>query len=387
MEDADRTGDDHLAEEVLTMAMHDNVNGGRGSWRLRVFAGLTRVIGVHPSMLPGWARDRLNSVGISREDIEAITRDMRGLNDWRAAWERAGDTRTASGDVTAALICYHMAQRSFFHAVCAEDAALNSKIAAVYRTATSIHPAPLRSIEFEHAHHRVSAYLQLPEGVQSPPVIVLVPGALTHKEDYHFYVDRFVQQGYGVLRFDLPGHGESAHRISHETTSIVTSAIHMLVDRYSIAPERVHVLAWCFGGLLALHSALDVAPTSISLVSTPYRPHEQVDRYPAVTRAALTRYSMVSSREEGVELLKSWAFDRDAHRLKVPVRIYSGALDPMVPESDAYAMESDLAGPTELTIFPNEYHGCASAMNEVCNGTVAWIERWKDPDHVETRAA
>ena len=104
---------------------------------------------------------------------------------------------------------YHYAQLSY-----SEDpeskAALKVKSQEAYKKGMGLVWPPLRRLDIPHEDYTMAAYLRLPEiGAASYPMVFLLPGVDSVKEEYFAFSEVFLKRGIATLAFEGPGQGET----------------------------------------------------------------------------------------------------------------------------------------------------------------------------------
>ena len=86
------------------------------------------------------------------------------------------------------------------------------------------------------------------------PVVVLVHGLATNVGFWYLKVLPALRADFGVLLFDLRGHGQSDTPPSGYTTKVMAQDLDALLQGLGI--ERAHVVGHSYGGAVALHHAV-----------------------------------------------------------------------------------------------------------------------------------
>ena len=68
-------------------------------------------------------------------------------------------------------------------------------------------PAERHEVPFEN--FRMAAYLRVPPGIKRPPVVVIISGLESTKEEARTMEDGFLRRGMATFTFDGPGQGET----------------------------------------------------------------------------------------------------------------------------------------------------------------------------------
>ena len=168
-----------------------------------------------------------------------------------------------------------------------------------------------------------------------------------------------MRDGFGVLVFDWPGHGESGGSVHYAAPErdALTAALAWLSAQPDVRPGTIGVFGFSIGGYIAAQvaptnariAALVLAGTPTSLADVlrwQYRKFGPLSRWPAA----------YAFEQHGVDL----SFDvRDAvQRLRGrPLLIVSSELDHIVPVEQARALYRAAHEPKQLYVSRLAYHG------------------------------
>src|SRR2546421_651060 len=86
--------------------------------------------------------------------------------------------------------------------------------------------------------------LRNPLGTERPPLVVLLPGADSTKEELYDQAEHLVRRGLAAFPFDGPGHGLVSFRLKLRADEevAVSAVLDHLVSRDDLDAERVGVL-------------------------------------------------------------------------------------------------------------------------------------------------
>src|SRR5919199_3307750 len=101
------------------------------------------------------------------------------------------------------------------------------------------------------------AYLRLPPDTHRPPVVVIISGVDSVKEEHKTMEDGFLERGLATFSFDGPGQGETWFELGmivdfERATSAVIDYVGQLE---AVGAERLGVFGPSMGGYLAPRSA------------------------------------------------------------------------------------------------------------------------------------
>ena len=301
-------------------------------------------------------------------DFEQIRREVTSWDDWLPTWRRWAERHVTLGDealeqrrrLTAgeayvrAGLFYHWGT---FVTVEDEDAfrdALEAAERAWAKAAPLVDPRfEVVDVPFEGT--TLPGYLRKPRGVAQPPVVVLLPGADSSKEELYDQAEHLVRRGVAAFPFDGPGHGLVSFRLKlrPDEEVAVSAVLDHLREREDLDLERVGVLGISYGGLFAIRAAVvdDRVKAAVSLSSW-YSPAGRYDTQEPLSQSGLRQYM----GDDPAAVQDAITVAGYAERVTVPVLQIYGAKDPASPPAQAEQTAAELAGPNELVVFDEGVH-------------------------------
>jgi hypothetical protein len=160
--------------------------------------------------------------GVPLADFQDVTGALEQWDDWCAAWSAraarheamgeealaAGHGRSAADHLTTAGVCYHFAKFLFVHDKAQLRAAHDKAVSCRTRALPFLDP-PGERVAIPYGAHTLYGNLRRPRGVARPPVVVMVMGLDSTKEEMHSNEQVFLDRGLATLAFDGPGQGEA----------------------------------------------------------------------------------------------------------------------------------------------------------------------------------
>ncbi len=125
-------------------------------------------------------------------------------------------------------------------------------------------------------------------GPDGAPVVVLIHGIGLNRQCVWAPIARLLGQGFRVLSYDLPGHGESAVAKGEVTLSAHRDQLISLMDELGI--EQAALVGFSIGGMINRRVAMD-APDRVTALVILNSPHERGDEM----QAAVERQARDSS--------------------------------------------------------------------------------------------
>jgi hypothetical protein len=171
--------------------------------------------------LSHWA-PRMIANGIDYNDFVATLARVGAWRDWSMEWSRTAGRHEAIGEqamreghaLTAAeafqraSLCHHFGKFVFFDDMAQYALAHRGTVENYRRAAPHLTP-PAQPIEIPYQGTTLRGYLRLPEGVQRPAVVQVIPGLDSVKEEFGGFEEVFLARGLATLTVDGPGQGEA----------------------------------------------------------------------------------------------------------------------------------------------------------------------------------
>ncbi|MFE1318714.1 alpha/beta hydrolase family protein [Kitasatospora phosalacinea] len=336
-------------------------------------------------------RPRAHGAGIDPYEYDRVTAPIDSLLDWpdacraaalahRARAERAagrGRTRTAGHHHQTAARWFHLAallpdpDRERAAAVAAEaDRSMGAALALLEPSARRI------------SGEGYAGWLRLPRagegaGAEGSPLVVLVPGMDSAKEEFHRPVDALLARGVAVLAVDGPGQGllATGPALGPDHRHALRRALDHVLEEGTgegtgIDPGRVGVIGLSLGGYLAADfAAHDPRVRAAALVSGPYR----LDRdalVPFVTATLAQRCGGEAAARDFVARIDLAALAPRLRRL--PLLLVEGGRDRIPGVTNAEALTADLPH-AELLHVPHGNHLLGNALPDWLPDTADWL--------------
>jgi dienelactone hydrolase len=323
---------------------------------------------------------RMEVAGIPSITAKTVMGAAGTWENWCRAWVAEGDRHRAAGEealslnrrVTAgeafarASLFYHFAQFMFFDDLAQKNAAARAKCEAYALALPMLDPpGELLSIPFEGG--TIRAALRRPShGAAASPLVILIPGSDSTKEEFPALETHFLKRGLATLSADGPGQGEG--RSLGPLRPDIGPAIAAIVEYARGLPgisDHIALVGMAFGGHLALRAAAAVPGLKVVVSINGF--HDLGAMWPAfppVYRDNITYALGARDQDEATERAQAFTLEGAAppHR---PTLVIHGGRDRIFPPAQAERCAS-WAGSAELAVYPDGNH--------VCNN-VAWAYR------------
>ncbi|HTE59514.1 MAG TPA: alpha/beta fold hydrolase [Solirubrobacteraceae bacterium] len=316
---------------------------------------------------------RLIANGVDYNDFRRVTSSLERWEDWLDAWtetadghreeaERAhsaGNALSAGEAFARAAVAYHFAK--FVWVVDAErNRATTAKAIAALTAAHGLLDPTAERIEVPFEGARLAANLRRPDGGGRPPLVVLIPGLDSTKEEFFRWEDVFLRRGMATLSMDGPGQGESGFElhIRHDYEVAVAAVLDALAGRDDVDHDHIGAVGVSMGGYYAPRAAaFEPRIRAVAGISGPYDMSANWDNLPSLTRETLQHHTGAASPEEARARAAELNLSEVAERIEQPALVVTGRLDRLIPWEDTKRIADAIPG-AEWVLYEHGTHVC-----------------------------
>jgi dienelactone hydrolase len=334
-----------------------------------------------------WA-PRFVQAGVDYNDFLVTTAGVERWEDWHDAWCRNADMHAAlaaeaaadgrrltAGEAWArATVGYHFAKFVWMVDPDLSRAAADRAVAAMTKTHEYLDPDAER-IEVPLEGGRVVGNLRKPGGVERAPLVLLVPGLDSTKEEFFRLEEVFLDRGMATLSIDGPGQGESGYElpIRADYDVAVAAVLDAIAGRTDVDLDRVGVLGVSLGGYYAPRVlAFEPRVKAGVGLSGPYRFSDIWDGAPPQTRETFVAKSFAKDEEEGRARAAELDLSGVAERIQQPYLAITGKLDRLIPWQQTERGASE-APRGEFILHEDGNHGCANVPYKTRPVAADWL--------------
>lgn len=326
------------------------------------------------SAIDNWA-PRFVQGGVDFNDFQRTVGGIELWEDWLDAWRALGDSHaelareaeTATRHVTAgdawlrAAVAYHFGK--FVWVVDPDRSREVAQLAveALYAAHRTLDPTAER-IEAPFDSGKVVGNLRRPAQVERPPLVVIVPGLDSTKEEFFTLEEVFLRRGMATLAIDGPGQGECGYELPlrPDYEVAVTAALDMVAGREDLDLERVGALGVSLGGYFAPRAAtFEPRVKAVAGISGAFNFGALWDQLPELTRETFTHKSGASSEDEARERALTFDLDGVLERLDRPALFVTGRHDRLIPV-ESTERQAQAAPEGSLVVLEDGNHVCAN---------------------------
>jgi 2,6-dihydroxypseudooxynicotine hydrolase len=328
------------------------------------------------SAIDNWA-PRFVSNGVDFNDFLRVTQRLERWDDWCREWSACGAMHEALGEQAEAdhsslsagehylhaALAYHFGKFLFMHRPDEHRAAHQRKVRAYQRALPWVtFPGEHVVMPYE-ANGTLYGILRKPSHVVSPPVVILIPGLDSVKEELHTCGDDFLRRDMAVLALDGPGQGEKEFdlplRFDYEVP--VRHAIDYLEGRPDLDASRIGLLGVSLGGYFAPRAAAFEPRVRAAIAVAGWYSMADTDHFsraPLLTRQAFIARLKVRDEAEARAALTLFDLQGVAEKVRCPLLVIMGRQDRVVPPTEAERLAARAGGETELWMFEDGNHVC-----------------------------
>lgn len=340
------------------------------------------------SALQHWG-PRFISNGVDPGDFARVTAGIDRWEQWCDAWCRAAEEherlgraalaesrlRSAGSHLARAATYYHFAKFLFVDYPDQMRAA-HLRAAGCLQDALPHLDPPGTRVEIPFDGGQLVGVLRLPGSAGPHPVVVLVPGLDSAKEEFRVVEQHFLDRGLATFAVDGPGQGEAEYLLPARPDWEVPGRA--IMDRLAEIPEvdsaRVGVWGVSLGGYYAPRWASgDPRVLACVAVSGPFNWGNCWDNLPELTRRAFVVRTHSGSEARARELAGGYTLEGVTERITAPLQIVFGKQDRLVPWPQARRLADEVKGPVECLLFEDGNHACANITYRHRYRTADWM--------------
>ncbi len=335
-----------------------------------------------------WA-PRFTMNGVTAGDFERITSGLEKWADWCAAWSTVGAeheqlgrdalatgrTRSAGTHLSQAAVYYHFAKFLFVDDL---DQMRTAHMAAVHclDDALPYLDPPGRRIEIPFEDSRLVGVLRVPPADHPQPVVIMIPGLDSTKEELRSTEELFLDRGIATFSVDGPGQGEAEYDLAIRGDWEVPGAaiIDWLATDPALDPDRVAVWGVSLGGYYAprVASGDDRVRACVALAG-PFTFADNWDNLPVLTREAFRVRSKTADDDHARQVAGQLSLEGRAELIRCPLLAVMGRLDRLIPWQQADRLVREAGGPARLLMLEKGNHGCANLAPFHRYETADWV--------------
>jgi alpha-beta hydrolase superfamily lysophospholipase len=339
-------------------------------------------------------------MGLPADVTEHALRRVRSVRDWDVAWtwaaqrflgegrvhQRVGQDDAAALSQHHAALAYHLAGMLVFDDP-RKIRALRASVSSLYTRSLPVLRPAVRRVEAPWRTTHLPGYLVLPENVSDPsPLVVLLNGTSTSKEETLSWGDAFLEQGLAVLALDWPGSGESSLHVppTPDCDDFIEGVIAVVAGEPAIDATRIGLVGFSLGGAVAaLAAANDRRVGAVVAVTPPFDPQSWFARAQPLLRRHLA--TIAGGEERLTQLISGFALPGVIERTRCPVLVFGAGRDLIVPPEEAIRFCFAAGERGTLLWYPDGRHGLYEELSDWTVEAARWLNSVLAGESASTR--
>jgi pimeloyl-ACP methyl ester carboxylesterase len=321
-----------------------------------------------------WA-PRFVQAGVDYNDFLATIGRIETWEEWLDEWcktaavhaglareaEVEGRRRSAGEAWVRAAVCFHFAKFVWVLDPERSRAAADEAVTALRRAHELLDPTAER-IEARLDGARIVANLRRPRDVARPPLVILIAGLDSTKEEFFTPEVVFLNRGMATASLDGPGQGEGGYELTirPDFEAGVAALLDALAGRDDLDLERVGAFGVSLGGYYAPRAgAFEPRVKAVVGLSGPFSFGDCWEGVPPLTRETFVAKSGARDEDEGRRRAAELDLAGVITRLTQPALFVTGRLDRLIPweQTERQAREAPNG---HFVMHDDGNHGCAN---------------------------
>lgn len=333
---------------------------------------------------------RFTTNGVTTADFTRITSGIEQWDDWCRTWTAEGSahealgraalaegrTRSAGEHLVRAAVYHHFAKFVFVVDPDQMRAAHERAVACLTDALPHLDP-PGRRLEIPFESSRLVAVVRAPRGVGPHPVVLMLPGLDSTKEELGSTEQTFLDRGMATLTLDGPGQGEAEYDLPlrGDWGPVAEVVWDVIGSQPDLDRSRLAVWGVSLGGYYSPRVAAALGDRVSACVSLagPFNFGEHWSGLPQLTRDTLRARSGAADDEAARHRALELDLSPVAADLVAPLLIVFGRRDRLIPWQNALQMRDAVAGPVTMLMLEDGNHGCANVSPQHRPLTADWL--------------
>ena len=321
-------------------------------------------------------------------DYQRIMDKIDTWDQWLPAWgekaleyeqlaeaaEQRGARYSAAEAWRRAAMCWHFGKFNWFENIEKAEHAQRRLNACYERALWSLKP-PGSKVLIPYGDVKMAAILRRPPGVERPPLVIVIGGLDSVKEELQQVADYFLDRGMATLAMDGPGQGETGLSLKIEPASEkpIGAAIDFIERIADIDSARLGIYGQSLGGYYVVRAAAFEPRIKAAIESAgPFSIADHWAELPPMSRAGYQYRIGADGSADALERVRKLDLDGVAEKVACPLLVLHGTADEIVPFSHAERIAREAKNVT-FRKFENGNHSLSNRHFEVRTGLADWM--------------
>ena len=321
-----------------------------------------------------WA-PRFLANGVDPNDFQRMTSRIERWHDWNREWSQCAAMHERMGEEAEAQEYYQSAAYHYFHAAITyhfgkflfvnrpdELRTGHENVVRTYQKALPYFDFPGERVAIPYEDGSIMyGIFRKPWHTPKPPVVIMLPGLDSVKEELHNYGDDFLRRGMAVLAIDGPGQGEMEQQypLRYDYEVPIRYAIDYLESRPDVNAARVGLMGVSLGGYFAPRAAaFEHRVKAVIANAGAYNFADHFEERPLLTREAFVYRLKASDESSARKILQDFDLQGVMGKVTCPVLVIMGRQDRVIRPESAERVVAEAGGEAELWMFEDGNHVC-----------------------------
>lgn len=330
---------------------------------------------------------RFTTNGVTVADFATITGRLSDWAQWCSAWSAAaavheelgreaeieGRRRSAGAHLAQAAVYYHFAKFVFVDDLDQMRVAHRAAVRCLNDALPYLDP-PGERVEIPFENAALVGILRRPPSRGPHPVVVLVPGLDSAKEEFRSTEELFLQRGMATFSVDGPGQGEAEYALRLRGDWEVPGRV--ILDYLSgvadLDPARIGVWGVSLGGYYAPRWASgDPRVAACIALAGPFEFAECFAAAPELTRNAFRVRSKSADLDQAAQRAAELSLTGRAELIRCPLLVVFGRQDRLIPWTQGQRLAVESGG--TLLMLEDGNHGCMNVAPQHRYRSADWM--------------
>lgn len=334
--------------------------------------------------------------GIDYNDLTRLDERIGDWSEWCGAFEDVGDERVelaedalergdelAAGEYLRQAAMYFHFGSHVWHVDERERARVHERTVETFRQAGQYLQPEVQRLEAPYEEFTVPGNLRVPEsspaGEDESPVVIMLPGLDSTKEELSAYDEELHDRGLATLAVDGAAQGETWENqgMTPNYPELISAMVDHLrdIDPDGVDTTSIGVYGVSLGGFYAPYVAANEPRVDACVgISGPFTVGPVSGRDSDLLKEQFTWATKADSLVEVDEITEEMSLRRDIHDLTVPALMVTGEQDHIIPPAQTERIAERAPG-GEFVLYEEGNHVCNNIPYKYRPRAAAWLAK------------